>query len=175
MQQQSGAHLQVPWLICKQVQLHEQQQAIYAEAQQQYAEMHARLDESTALAKEVWTRFNLVMLFLQLGFDNATCQVGCVACVLGDTSCAVDGQSFSEDELKLYQELQPVAPWGDSGTDNTPSLSMPKSCLSRDCAMCAQGRPWNVQTELWDRLLAAWLQMRLPWACTGRQTWSLFR
>mmetsp|Transcript_31082 Transcript_31082/g.80970 ORF Transcript_31082/g.80970 Transcript_31082/m.80970 type:complete len:576 (+) Transcript_31082:133-1860(+) len=70
------------------------QQGRYAEAQQQYAEMHARLDESTALAKEV----------------------GCVACVLGDTSCAVDGQSFSEDELKLYQELQPVAPWGDSGT-----------------------------------------------------------
>ncbi|KAF5832002.1 hypothetical protein DUNSADRAFT_12317 [Dunaliella salina] len=72
----------------------EMQQGRCAEAQQHYAEMHARLDESTALAKEV----------------------GCISCVLGDTSCAMDGESVPEGELKLYQELQPVAHWKNSGT-----------------------------------------------------------
>lgn len=59
----------------------------YDEAQKAYATMHKLEDEASKLAKEV----------------------GCVQCVLGETSGT--GCNFDVEELEMYSQLYRVGPW----------------------------------------------------------------
>ncbi|KAJ9526617.1 hypothetical protein QJQ45_017626 [Haematococcus lacustris] len=61
----------------------------FEEAQAAYSRMHQLEDEATALAKEI----------------------GCVACILGDPSCAANTSPLSQEEQDAYFVLHPPAPW----------------------------------------------------------------